>query len=202
MSQFPNVFQCEPMRDLFAKPKPSWARRHGLGVSARKMLMNWRNRAKSGFSYRSSQYIGERGYNHYTSTDYHQRYALPAIFAERSWRALHGVHMPLFRPLFEASDPYKNYKLSHSLSHVPTGHNTEQNSMRLRQRNLNYMAEQRTTLSPYLFAVLVLQKIARLPDDIIKFIIRYSHPISPRPTPLNRLLIRYDMKTLTLDYDE
>ena len=186
------------MRDLFAKPKPSWARRHGLGVSVRKMLRNWRNRAKSGFSYRSSQWIGDRGYNHYSSTDYHQRYALPARFAEHSQRALHGVHMPLFRPLFEASDPYKNYKLSHSLSHIPTGHNTEQN-VRLRQRNLNYMAEQRTTLSPYLFGVLVLQKIARLPDDIIKFIIRLN-PIT-RPKPLDTLPIRYNMKALEPDYD-
>ena len=186
------------MRDLFAKLKPSWARRHGLGVSARKMVKNWRNRAKAGFSYRSSQWNGDRGYNHYSSTDYHQRYALPARFAEHSQRALHGVHMPLFRPLFEASDPYINYSLSHSLSHLPTGHNTEQN-VRLRQRNLNYMAQQRTTLSPYLFGVLVLQKIARLPDDIIKFII-HLNPIK-RPTPLNFWTIRYDMKTLHPDLE-
>ena len=187
------------MRDLFAKPKPSWARRHGLGVSVRKMVKNWRNRAKAGFSYRGGRmWLGELHYNHYKNTDYHQRYALPARFAEHSQRALHGVHMPLFRPLFEALDPYKNYKLSHSLSHVPTGHNTEQN-VRLRQRNLNYMAQQRTTLSPYLFGVLVLQKIARLPDDIIKFII-HLNPIK-RPEPLDRWLIRYDMKTLHPDYD-
>lgn len=179
------------MRDLFAKLKPSWARRHGLGVSARKMVKNWSNRAKRGFSYRSSQLIGERGYNQYGSTDYHQRYVLPAIFAENSYRALHGVHMPLFRPLFEASDPDLNVRRSHSLSH-------------LRQQNLNYMAQQRTTLSPYMFGVLVLRKIARLPDDIIKFITRYSHPINPikRPKPLDTShVIRYDMKTLNPDWD-
>ena len=191
------------MRDLFAKLKPSWARRHGLGVSVRKMVANWRKRAKSGFSYRSSQYIGERGYNHYvhSSTDYHQRYTVPAVFEGKS-RLLHGVHMPLFRPLFEALDPYINYNKSHSLSHVPTGHNTEQN-VRLRQRNLNYMAQQRTTLSPYLFGVLVLQKIARLPDDIIKFIIHYSNPINPikRPEPLNFWTVRYDLKTLHPDLE-
>ena len=193
------------MRDLFAKLKPSWARRHGLGVSVRKMVTNWRNRAKAGFSYRGGRmWLGELHYNHYrvSNTDYHERYTLPARFAEQSERALHGVHMPLFRPLFEALDPYINYNKSHSLSHVPTGHNTEQN-VRLRQRNLNYMAQQRTTLSPYLFGVLVLQKIARLPDDIIKFIIHYSNPINPieRPKPLDRWLIRYDMKTLHPDYE-
>ena len=185
------------MRDQL---KPSWARRHGLRASVRKMLTNWRNRAKAGFSYRGGRmWLGELHYNHYKNTDYHQRYALPARFAEQSERALHGVHMPLFRPLFEALDPYKNYKLSHSLSHVPTGHNTEQN-VRLRQRNLNYMAQQRTTLSPYLFGVLVLQKIARLPDDIIKFII-HLNPIK-RPKPLNLWLVRYDMETLHPDYDD
>ena len=190
------------MRDLFAKLKPSWARRHGLGVSARKMVTNWRNRAKAGFSYRGGRmWLGELHYNHYKNTDYHQRYALPAIFAEHSERALHGVHMPLFRPLFEASDPYINYNLSHSLSHLPTGHNTEQN-VRLRQRNLNYMAQQRTTLSPYLFGVLVLQKIARLPDDIIKFIIHLNPIKRPKPLDRHELSIRYDMKTLNPEYDD
>ena len=59
------------------------------------MVTNWRNRAKNGFGYRSSHWLGERAYTHYSNTDYHQRYALPARFAEHSQRALHGVSVSL-----------------------------------------------------------------------------------------------------------